>query len=209
VNSAWTRLPWGPLALAICAVALAFVSAPYLVRQPEAFSFVLQRETFAVHDIALRVHVFFGGLALLIGPAQLWPALRRRQRMLHRGLGALYAVSVAAAAIAGLILAPHAFGGATTTAAFTILALLWLAATGLALAAILRGDVAAHRLWMVRSYAMTFAAVTLRAYLGTGIYGLGLAFEDAYRIAAWASWTLNLIIADWCGLARRREGPAP
>jgi hypothetical protein len=41
----------------------------------------------------------------------------------------------------------------------------WIVATGLAIWFILRGDAIQHRRWMIRSYALTAAAITLRIYL--------------------------------------------
>ena len=50
---------------------------------------------------------------------------------------------------------------------------------------------------MVRCYALTLAAVTLRIQLGVLQAGLGLSFEEAYAVTAWFSWVPNLILAEW------------
>ena len=42
----------------------------------------------------------------------------------------------------------------------------------------------------------TCAAVTLRLWMPLLIGGFGLAFEDAYRNAAWMCWAPNLV-AGW------------
>ena len=47
-----------------------------------------------------------------------------------------------------------------------LLALVWLLATLLAVRAARAGDFARHEVWALRSFALTFAAVTLRIYLG-------------------------------------------
>ena len=62
---------------------------------------------------------------------------------------------------------------------------------------------AEHRRWMIRSFAMTFAAVTLRLYLPIAPL-LGYDFMDGYRITAWAGWVGNLIVVE---LWMRRSSP--
>jgi hypothetical protein len=59
-----------------------------------------------------------------------------------------------------------------------------------------RRDLAAHRAWMVRSYALTLAAVTLRIYLPAAVIG-GLDMTFAYPAIAWLCWVPNHVIAEW------------
>jgi hypothetical protein len=49
---------------------------------------------------------------------------------------------------------------------------------------------------MIRSYALTFAAVTLRIWLPFLIGILGLTFIEAYKIVAWLSWIPNILVAE-------------
>jgi hypothetical protein len=53
-------------------------------------------------------------------------------------------------------------GRLVTQVGLVIVAVGWLVTAGLAVRAIRRGDVAAHRAWMTRNYALTFLAVTAR-----------------------------------------------
>ncbi len=50
---------------------------------------------------------------------------------------------------------------------------------------------------MIRSYAITFSAVSLRLWLPALQFGIGLDFMTSYKIVAWISWVLNLFIAEW------------
>ncbi len=53
----------------------------------------------------------------------------------------------------------------------------------------------AIRRWMIRSYAMILAAVTLRIHLPIlAAYFQG--FEPAYQIVAWSCWVPNLLVAE-------------
>ena len=65
-----------------------------------------------------------------------------------------------------------------------------------------QGDRAAHRRWMIRSFALTLAAVTLRLYLPASL-AAGLPFETAYPAIAWLCWVPNLIVAEVVVLRRR------
>jgi hypothetical protein len=65
---------------------------------------------------------------------------------------------------------------------------------------------------MIRSSAMTFAAVTLRLYLPIPPMFLHMSFDDGYRAISWVSWTSNLLVAEiylnWALLRRRFGRPA-
>lgn len=176
------------------------VASRYLARDPSTY-FEEQRAVYVAHAAPLLLHVGGAMLALLVAPFQLTRWVRARPR-LHRPLGRVFAVGVLAGGTGGLLLAPRAYGGVVSALGFTGLAVVWLSTTALGVAAVRRGDVATHRRWMIRAFAVTFAAVTLRLYLGlwTGLDGAGLAlgeFVDAYRAIAWLCWVPNLALAWW------------
>ena len=178
------------------AVGVAAFATSYLWLDVTAFSFANQRETYAELVTPLRIHVGGGILALVVGALQMFPSLRRR-RKLHRAFGYSYVGAVCASALAGFAVARFAFGGASNTAAFWTLSALWLYSTLHAVYCAKRGDYARHRLWMFRSFAFTFAAVTLRLQLGIFQYATPLTFEQSYLIVPWLSWIVNLIAVEW------------
>jgi hypothetical protein len=49
---------------------------------------------------------------------------------------------------------------------------------------------------MIRSFALTFAAVTLRLYLPASQIA-GMPFPAAYSAIAWLCWVPNLLVAEW------------
>ena len=73
----------------------------------------------------------------------------------------------------------------------------WFITTIAAYRAIRAKRVAEHKAWMIRSFALTYGAVTLRIYLGLTMGPLGLSFMEVYPIIAWAAWVPNLIFAEW------------
>lgn len=154
------------------------------------------RATFESQRAGVYVHVFASAVALLIGPFQFSARLRSRHPALHRFLGRLYlGVGVLIGGVAGLFMAFHAFGGVVAKAGFAGLALAWLY-TGLrAYRAIRVRDVSAHRRWMIRNFALTFAAVTLRLWLPASVLS-GAQFEVAYPVISWLCWVPNLLLAE-------------
>ena len=64
-----------------------------------------------------------------------------------------------------------------------------------------------HREWMVRSYALILAAVTLRIYAPFLEGSLGE--QDGYALVAWVSWVPNLVAAEWLIRRSYRRRPEP
>jgi hypothetical protein len=96
---------------------------------------------------------------------QFVPRFRESNWNHHRLLGWIYCAAVALGWCASLRIAPHAQTGRIASAGFLALGAGWIVATGLAVRFILRGDAIRHRRWMIRSFALTAAAITLRIYL--------------------------------------------
>ncbi len=152
--------------------------------------------SFADAGWMVPAHFFAAGVALLITPLQVSARLRLRWPSVHRASGWLYAATVLIGGIAGVFMAFRAQGGWSTGSSFLSLALLWLATTGLGVYYATQKQYTRHRQWMLRSVALTFSGVTLRIYLGMGLGVFGLQFADAYLIAAWLSWPLNLLFLE-------------
>ena len=164
------------------------------------------RATFEAHRLGILTHIFASVLALGLGPFQFSTRLRTSRPALHRWLGRVYlGIGVLVGGVAGLAMAAHAFGGPIARLGFAGLALAWLVSGICAYRAIRAGNVALHRRWMVRNFALTFAAVTLRLWLPASIAS-GVAFEVAYPVVAWLCWVPSLVLAEW--LFNRKAGPA-
>ena len=164
---------------------------------------------------ALYAHIVGGAVALVAGPLQFWRGLRTRLPRLHRWTGRVYLVGVGVGGLAGLVIAPSSPAGYVGLFGFGTLALLWLLTAWRAYRAIRRGDVPSHRAWMIRNYALTYAAVTLRLWLPLLLltplvlgrpWEFDTAFADAYAAVPFLSWLPNLVVAEW--LIRRRGLPS-
>jgi uncharacterized membrane protein YozB (DUF420 family) len=148
------------------------------------------------HRIRLVTHIGGGILALVCGTLQLWTGLRQRAMNAHRWIGRVYLASAAVGIVGAFLMAvysaPRSFG-----IGLMGLATAWIVTTGIAWAAIVRGRVALHKEWMLRSYIVAFAFVTFRIFtdLLPGVTKhLGSSAEDASTSVAWISWVLPLAV---------------
>ena len=183
-------------AYAIAVLAVPAMRAPFL------------QQRFLTMPLAAMAHLAAAAVALVVGPLQHNSRLRGRFLNLHRWTGRTYVLAVLFGGAAALRLATVSQGGPPAHFGFGVLAVLWLLTTGQAYRSIRAGDQDAHRRWMTRSYALTFAAVTLRIYLPLSQV-VGIPFEPAYQAISWLCWLPNLMVAEWLILRRPMTSPIP
>ena len=155
-------------------------------------------------NLTLMAHIVASPVALIIGTIQFFPRFRAARPGRHRLLGRLYGIAILVGGISGLLLAIHALGGPIAGWGFGLLAVLWMGVTGNAIRFALAGKLKEHRRWMTRSFALTFAAVTLRLYL-IGFMIAGFEYSAASIYIAWLCWIPNLVFAEWW-IRRRVSG---
>lgn len=154
---------------------------------------------------AIWFHIMFGAVGLVLGALNFRHGVRRRWPRMHRRVGEGYLLAALITGLAGGWLAVFAYGGLSNRLGFGGLALALLTTTAMAYREVRARRFHAHRAWMIRSYAVMLAAVTLRLQLPL----LGIAFgqfDAAYAIVAWSCWIPNLIVAEW--IVRRDPTPA-
>jgi len=142
------------------------------------------------------VQIVLGGIAILIGWIQFNKKIRRERMQLHRNIGKIYIITVLLSAISGFYIAYHATGGWIAKSGFMGMALTWFFTTLIGFTSIKNKDVIKHQKMMIYSYAVCFAAVTLRIWLPI-LSGLLGGFLPAYKIVAWLSWIPNLFVAQY------------
>jgi len=192
-------LPWIPFAFFAIAIGL-YPLTYYLVDMHNKGLFSNKPKELlnnTVWHAAFYIHITFGGIAMLTGWTQFSRRLRTRYLNAHRLVGKIYVVAVLSSSCAGLFIAFFATGGIISVMGFGTLALLWLFTIIKAYTSIRRLDIAEHQKWMIRNYALTFAAVTLRVYLPLLI---GFVFRGnfipAYHLVSWLCWVPNIIVAE-------------
>lgn len=145
-----------------------------------------------LNPMLVYAHFIGGGLALSVGALQLWS---KRPSRLHRWLGRVYCLCVLVGAIGGGYLSFYSYLGPTTGLGFFIADVLWLYTTYIALRFALARQFDAHRRWILRSFALSCAAISLRVLLPA--LSLVFSFETSYALVAWLCWSLNLVLIEF------------
>ena len=159
-----------------------------------AFLKIKQQEIQLKHyQIAFFTHVYTSIIVHFAGITQFSSYLRRKFTATHRYLGFIYVAGVLFfASPSGLIMGYYAKGGIIAQVSFSILAILWFYFTLLALFAAKKKDWKIHQKHMLRSYALTLSAITLRIFKWIISNTLELPPMDTYQIVSIAGWVVNL-----------------
>jgi len=157
--------------------------------------------------IAFFVHVFSSMFVLIAGFTQFSQYLLSSYKKWHRIIGKIYVIDVLfVTGPASFIMALLANGGIPSRIAFTTLAILWVATTAKAWQSAMSRQFTAHREWMMRSYALTLSAITLRAWKWLLIALFHLRPLDTYKMVAWLGFVPNLLLAEYLiRKARKRK----
>jgi len=146
--------------------------------------------------IFVRIHIVLAVISLIAGPLGFVKRFRVRRMNLHRTVGKIYVGAVVLNVLIALYLAFYATGGWLGTVGFLLLNAVWLYTTMMAYRTIRRKQVEEHRRWMVRSYSVTLANLTLNLMLNIMNNGVGLEYVTAYLIALWSCWLINMGLAE-------------
>lgn len=151
-----------------------------------------------VWKTAFYVHVFTSSFCLLAGFTQFSSYFLKHYPRLHRLVGMGYVgVILLFAGPSGFIMSVYANGGPLSQLAFILLSALWILFTYLGYHFAKKGEMGKHRQFMIRSFALTLSALTLRAWK----FGIVLFFRpqpmDLYMLVAWLGWIPNLLFAEW------------
>ncbi len=199
--------------MALLSLVIVLASAQYFAFDSGRY-FEEQRAVYVARQGVLYLHITGAVVALTMLPLQFAAGVRNRWPQAHRASGRLYVFGVASGGVGGLALSTTAYGGTVAGVGFAGLAIAWLVTTFVALRAILARDVARHRRWMILSGSLTFAAVTLRLYLGVyfGLTESGVIevpFATAYAAIAWLAWVPNLALAWFLTRSQHGLGRSP
>lgn len=151
--------------------------------------------------VPIAMHVIGAAVYVVLGPLQFASGLRRRAPHWHRWSGRLLVVAglfVAVSALWMTLTMPHrAGGGDLLYAARLLFGVAMIVSIGVGFAAILRGNVPAHRRWMTRAYAIGLGAATQVPVLMIAEIIGGPPTELLRAGLMGSAWIINLIIAEW------------
>ena len=147
----------------------------------------------------LVVHVVAAAVYVVAGAFQFPARFRRRHRAWHRGAGRVLIGAGGLVAGSGLwmtLFYPGAPGGDLLWTVRLVVGSATAASIVLGFTAIRRRDVAAHRAWMIRGYALAVGAGTqvFTQGVGEGIFGTS---DLSTALSVSAGWVINAVVAEW------------
>lgn len=147
------------------------------------------------YRIAFFTHVYTSLFLVLIGLIQFWN--HNKLESYHKPLGMVYvAIILFLSAPSGLIMSFYANGGFWSKLSFVTLTFLWFVFTYLGYKYAKQKNWKKHQKMMLRSYALTLSAITLRLFKWIIVSTIMLPPMDTYKIVAWLGWTINLLIVE-------------
>jgi uncharacterized membrane protein len=162
---------------------------------------VLPTDTrFAASPIPLVIHIVASVIYAVVGAFQFSAWLRRRHSGWHRRAGRLLVLPGLAVAFSGLWMTlayPQKEGTGDILWVTRLLVSSGMGASViLGLVAIRSRNIARHRAWMTRAYALALGAGTQAFTVGFGeaLFGTGVVRTDLMMASGWA---INLAIAEW------------
>jgi uncharacterized membrane protein len=168
---------------------------------------------FVAVPLPVVLHILTALLFCILGAFQFAPGFRRRRPNWHRVAGRLLVLCGLAAGLSGLwmtqfyplyprIQAELLYGFRMLFGSAMVLSIT------LGLAAILRRDIAQHRAWMIRGYAIGQGAGTQAVTFLLWFLILGTPNDLTKELLMGASWAINLAVAEWIirkDSSRRRQ----
>lgn len=153
-------------------------------------------ERFAADPFVTLLHILPGGLLLIAAPLQFSSRIRNRHIRFHRWSGRVLVGAAVVSALAGLyfgLLMPY--GGLGEATAITLFGGVLLVSVILAVVAIRRGQVARHREWMIRAFAVALGISTVRVFgtvFDVVLTPAGLSPPALFVLSLWTGWTTTL-----------------
>ena len=208
------RLAWfAVILLALVGVGVAARRTIVLLRpdslsSPKNPAAVLDRHFANERTLAL-MHVVPALLFMVMGPLQFVERIRRKYPVVHRWSGRIFLAVSAIVGITGLRMAfGETIGGMDEKTAITLFGLFFLVALAKGLWHALHRELARHREWMIRGYAVGLAVATIRPIMGAFfaaavVRGHTPEPSQFFGTAFWLGFTLQTIAAEaWINYTR-------
>jgi uncharacterized membrane protein len=158
-------------------------------------------ERFFDAPVPVVVHIIGATVYCVLGAFQFMPGLRRRRIGWHRVAGRVLIPAGLAVALSGLWMTlfydlPPTDGGILTPVRLAV-GTVMAGGIIIALVSVRRGDIARHRAWMIRAYALGQGAGT-QAFTHLPLLLQGNQPTSTDRaIAMTAGWLINIAVAEW------------
>ena len=155
---------------------------------------------FGNDPLMTMLHILPGGLLLFLAPFQFSARIRNRHLRFHRRSGRVIVGSAVGSALAGFYFGLRMpYGGIAEAAAIVVFGGILLVSVTVAVVAVRRGNVARHREWMIRAFAVAVGISTVRVVgmvLDVLLTPAGVGPADVFVLSLWTGWILTLAAAE-------------
>ncbi|HET6705230.1 DUF2306 domain-containing protein [Amycolatopsis sp.] len=199
----WRRTVLNPWVLATLALVVfnAIYALPRYLSFDPGQSRIPPDPGFALHYPIVTVHAILGNIAMITLLLQVMPALRGRNRKVHKISGYVYLYAgVLPSALLGLALLPFSLA---PTGAFGLFAMSvgWIVVTVIGFRKQSRHRYAEHRRWMYYSFALALGTSWGRVLgLVLPLFGVQIGVQIDImlflELSSWL-WVLNVLVAQW------------
>ena len=149
------------------------------------------------YNTCFYIHIAAGALCIGTALIQFSRYILKKSKAIHRFSGKIYVfVVLFLGAPTGLYMSFFAKGSFWERALFMFMAGWWFVTTLNGLTTIHKRNIVAHKVWMIRSYAMAMTAVTFRVY-HILFYVIGWGHLENYELSLWISVVGNMLFAEW------------
>jgi hypothetical protein len=187
------------LPVSVFSLLLIYNTIPYFSFNKD-LSFILERSILFENNIyraSFYIHIAAGMFCIAATLIQFSRYILKKKKAIHVWSGRIYVfVVLLLGAPTGLYMSFFAKGSLYERCLFMFMAMFWFYTTFKGLTTILKKNVLAHKIWMIRSYAMAMTAVTFRVY-HIVFFVLGWDHLENYELSLWISVLGNMLIAEW------------
>ena len=158
---------------------------------------------------AFYAHIFSSIFILVSGAFLFSDYILKKMPKLHQWTGKVYVgLLLLVSAPSGFVMGFYANGGWMAQLSFFMLTPLWWWVTFKGYQTARQKDFKAHKKWMIRSYALTLSAVSLRVYQLLLGHFFMIDPMTQYVLVSWLSWVGNLGFSEWY-IARKKAQKKP
>lgn len=185
----------------ICFFSLLIVynTLPYFTFKQD-FIFITERTILflkPLYKFSFYIHIFAGMFCIITALLQFSSIILKKRKAIHIWSGRVYVfVVLFIGAPTGLYMSFFAKGGIAEKCLFMFMAISWFYFTAKGLITVFQKNIKQHKMWMIRSYAMTLTAVTFRVYYII-LYLMDIELTKNYEVSLWMSVIGNIAIAEY------------
>ncbi|WP_030916597.1 DUF2306 domain-containing protein [Streptosporangium amethystogenes] len=199
-----------PAALVVLSAVPIIAGAVRLTELTGGADITPENARFFAAPLPVVLHILSVSLYSVLGAFQFAPRFRRRRSAWHRVAGRVLVPAGLVAALSGLwmtLFYPRPEGDGDLLSGFRLVfGSTMVVAVVLGFAAIRRRDIARHRAWMIRGYAIGLGAGTQALTHLFWFLIIGAPGEFSRALLVGAGWVINLAVAEWV-IRRRPANP--